>query len=288
MTDGDGIPRMDTSDVQYSRNGIRKLGVRLTPVHDGLSPAPQIEAKPDQQSSRLPLGGAQSSRLPLGGAQSSRLPLGGAQSSHHQGGEALTPALPDHGGAAVIAEEAAFWLLISELEGCDLRVQSEFGALTDAADSTELSLVEVDADLFSPVVTYCDCAPAVAIEQCVLLPAVSDASSIVYNKSSSSRRRIVSGATATGHRLIPLQFKSFFQSLCASRRRLSIYSAYISSVYHSAEFMQPLVLTIIIATHYIVLANKDCAILSICHTGCDPPLRDHYCKPWMSGRETFC
>ena len=48
MTDGDGIPRMDTSDVQYSRNGIGKLGVRLTPVHDGLSPAPQIEAKPDQ------------------------------------------------------------------------------------------------------------------------------------------------------------------------------------------------------------------------------------------------
>ena len=48
MTDGNGIPRMDTSDVQYSRNGIRKIGVRLTPVHDGLSPAPQIEAKPDQ------------------------------------------------------------------------------------------------------------------------------------------------------------------------------------------------------------------------------------------------
>ena len=48
MTDGDGIPRMDTSDVQYSRNGIRKIGVRLTPVHDGLSPAPQMEAKPDK------------------------------------------------------------------------------------------------------------------------------------------------------------------------------------------------------------------------------------------------
>jgi hypothetical protein len=56
----------------------------------------------------------------------------------------------------------------------------------------------------------------------------------------------------------------------------------------TAEFMQPLVLTIIVATHYNVLAIKDCAVLSIWHTGCDPPLRDHYCKPWMSGRETFC
>jgi hypothetical protein len=50
----------------------------------------------------------------------------------------------------------------------------------------------------------------------------------------------------------------------------------------SAEFVPPLVLAIIIAAHYIVLAIKDCAVLSICHTGCDPPLRDHSCKPWMS------
>ena len=53
MTDGDGIPRMDTSDVRYSCNGIRKDGVRLTPVLDGLSPAPQIEAKPDQLPSQV-------------------------------------------------------------------------------------------------------------------------------------------------------------------------------------------------------------------------------------------
>jgi hypothetical protein len=52
----------------------------------------------------------------------------------------------------------------------------------------------------------------------------------------------------------------------------------------SAKFMQPLVLAIIVATHYIVLAIKDCAVLSIYHTGCDPPLRDHSCKPWMSAR----
>jgi hypothetical protein len=186
------------------------------------------------------------------------------------------------------SEEAAFWLLITELEGCDLHVQSEFGALPDAADSNELSLVEVDADLSSPVVTSYDCATAVAIEQFVLLPAMSVESSTAYTGSSSSRRPTVSGATATGHRLIPRQFKSSYQSLCASRRRLSIYSTYISSVYYSAEFLRPLVLTIIIATHCIVLAIKDCAVLSICHTGCDPPLRDHYCKPWMSGRETFC
>ena len=56
----------------------------------------------------------------------------------------------------------------------------------------------------------------------------------------------------------------------------------------SAESMQPLLLAIIVATHYIVLAVKDCAVLSVCHTGCDPPLRDHYCKPWMSAANTLC
>ena len=39
----------------------------------------------------------------------------------------------------------------------------------------------------------------------------------------------------------------------------------------SAEFIQPPVLFLIIATQYVVLAVKDCAVLSICHTGCDPP-----------------
>jgi len=42
----------------------------------------------------------------------------------------------------------------------------------------------------------------------------------------------------------------------------------------SAEFIQPPVLFLIIATQYVVLAVKDCAVLSICHTGCDPPLCD--------------
>ena len=176
------------------------------------------------------------------------------------------------------SEEAAFWLLITELEGCDLHVQSEFGALPNAADSTELSLVEVDADLSSPVVTSYDCATAVANEQCVLLPAMSVESSTAYTGSSSSRRPTVSGATATGHRLIPRQFKSSFQSLCASRRRLSIYSICISTVYHSAELMRLLLIYIIITTQCIVLAIKDCAVLSICHTGCDPPLPAHYAQ----------
>ena len=97
-----------------------------------------------------------------------------------------------------------------------------------------------------------------------------------FSQSSSSRRRTVSGATATGHRLIPRQFKSSFQSLCASRRRLSIYSICISTVYHSAELMRLLLIYIIITAQGIALAVKDCAVLSICHTGCDPPLPAHY------------
>ena len=46
----------------------------------------------------------------------------------------------------------------------------------------------------------------------------------------------------------------------------------------SAEYVQPPVLYLIIATQCTVLAVKDCAVLSICHSGCDPPLRDLYCK----------
>ncbi len=53
----------------------------------------------------------------------------------------------------------------------------------------------------------------------------------------------------------------------------------------SAEFMQPLVLTIIIATQCIVLAVKDCAVLSICHTGCDPPLPAHYSQVIFRGAQ---
>ena len=49
----------------------------------------------------------------------------------------------------------------------------------------------------------------------------------------------------------------------------------------SAAFMLPLDLSIITSQQCIVLAVKDCAVLSICHTGCDPPLRGHYCKPWV-------
>ena len=47
---------------------------------------------------------------------------------------------------------------------------------------------------------------------------------------------------------------------------------------NSAAFMQPLVISIITSQQCIVLAVKDCAVLSICHSGCDPPLRDLYCK----------
>ena len=43
----------------------------------------------------------------------------------------------------------------------------------------------------------------------------------------------------------------------------------------SAAFMLPLDLSIITSQQCIVLAVKDCAVLSICHTGCDPPLRGH-------------
>ena len=56
---------------------------------------------------------------------------------------------------------------------------------------------------------------------------------------------------------------------------------------NSAAFMQPPVLYLIIATQCIVLAVKDCAVLSICHSGCDPPLRDHLCKLWLSPCGTF-
>jgi hypothetical protein len=285
---------------QHDRAGLK-------PVHDDLSPAPQPEAEPDKQPSSTAYTDLEAALEPLAAAACPEVDAEEAAfrllilELEEWCGFDTSAAVSACDLAAVLSPTVSAAMICPHNNDTPPESEDDFGPFAAAvaaalsptvpearpfADkaSTELPLVEVDADLSLLVVTYCDYALAVAIEQCVLLPAVSDASSTLYTESSSSRRRTVSGAKATGHRLIPRQFKSSFQSLCASRRRLSIYSTYISSVYHSAEFMQPLVLTIIIATHCIVLAIKDCAVLSIYHTGCDPPLRDHYCKPWMSAR----
>jgi hypothetical protein len=68
-----------------------------------------------------------------------------------------------------------------------------YGPFEDEA-STELPLVKVDADLSSPVVTSYDCATAVAIEQCSLLPAMSDASSAACTDQEAALEPLVAAA----------------------------------------------------------------------------------------------
>ncbi len=72
-----------------------------------------------------------------------------------------------------------------------------YGPFEDEA-GTELPIVNVDADLSLPVVTYCGCAPAVAIEQCVLLPAMSDESSTVHTDQEAVLELLVAAACPEG------------------------------------------------------------------------------------------
>ena len=324
MTDGDGIPRMDTSDVRYSCNGIRKDGVRLTPVLDGFSPAPQMEAKPDQlQVNHItyePHDRVRGRHYPESGGKSrtayiisQRNEIEGLRAAgayvdadimdealqqfiwssvvghyHHHDRADLKPvhdnlspapqpeaepdkqpsstaytdleAAPEPLAAAacseVDSEEAAFWLLISELEGCDLHVQSELGALREASCACTFS-----------------CLP-VAVRKC--------GTQKKKKKKLNSKEALPSKEVYSGFNVSSVQRFAVPRKQTVPSRDMAV------GISSSAEFVQPLVLTVIVATHYTVLAIKDCAVLSICHTGCDPPLRDHYCKPWMSGRETFC
>jgi hypothetical protein len=87
----------------------------LNPVHDDLSPAPQLEAEPDKQPSSTAYTDLEAALEPLAAAACSE----------------------------VDSEEAAFWLLISELEGCDLHVQSELGALREASCACTFSCLPV-------------------------------------------------------------------------------------------------------------------------------------------------
>jgi hypothetical protein len=303
MTDGDGIPRMDTSDVQYSRNGIRKLGVRLTPVHDGLSPAPQIEAKPDQlqvnyitykphdrvRGRHYPESGGKSrtayiisQRNEIEGLRAAGAyvyvdadimeaalqqfiwsSVAGHYHHHdrhwHRAGvkpvhDDLSPAPqpeaePDKQPSStaytdleaafeplaaaacseVDSEEAAFWLLISELEGCDLQVQSEFGALQEASCACTFS-----------------CLP-VADRKC---------GKKKKKQKLNSKEALPSKEAYSGFNV------SSVQRFAVPRKRTMPSRDMAVGISSSSEFMQPLVLTIIMATHYIVLAIKDCAVLS--------------------------
>jgi hypothetical protein len=203
----------------------------LKPVHDNLSPAPQPEAEPDKQPSSTVYTDLEAAFEPLAAA-----------------------ACPE-----VDSEEAAFWLLISELEGCDLHVQSEFGALQEASCACTFS-----------------CLP-VAVRKCGTQKKKKKKKQNLNSKEALPSKEAYSGFNVSSVQRFAVPRKQTVPS-----RDMAV------GISSSAEFMQPLVLTIIIATHYIVLAIKDCAVLSIWHTGCDPPLRDHYCKPWMSGCDTFC
>jgi len=324
MTDGDGIPRMDTSDVLYSCNGIRKLGVRLTPVHDGLSPAPQSEAKPDQlQVNHItyePHDRVRGRHYPESGGKSRTAYI----ISQHNEIEGLRAA-----GAYVdadIMDEALRQFIWSSVTGhyhhhdrADLKPvhdslspapqpeaepdkQPSSTAYTDLEAALEplaaAACPEVDAEeaafrlLISELEEWCgfNTSAAVSAPDQTAAETVSGKEAVrKCGKPKKKKKKKLNSKEALPSKELYSGFNvSSVQRFAVPRKQTVPSRDMAVGISSSAEFMQPLVLAIIVATHYIVLAIKDCAVLSICHTGCDPPLRDHYCKPWMSGRETFC
>jgi len=323
MTDGDGIPRMDTSDVQYYRNGIRKLGVRLTPVHDGFSPAPQMEAKPVQlQVNHItydPHDRVRGRHYPESGGKS-RTAYIISQRNEIEGLRAA--------GAYVdadIMDEALHQFIWSSVLGhyhhhdrADLKPvhdnlspapqpeaepdkQPSSTAYTDLEAALEplaaAACPEVDAEeaafqrLIFELEEWCDYNTSAAVSACDQAAAETVSGKEAVRKCGTQKKKKKQNLNSK-EALPSKEAYSGFNISSVQRfavpRKQTVSSRDIAVGISSTAEMQPLVLAIIIATHYIVLAIKDCAVLSICHTGCDPPLRDHYCKPWMSGRETFC
>ena len=135
--------------------------------------------------------------------------------------------------------------------------------------------------------TYYDSTTAVDVEQCVLLPAVSDASSTAYTDQEAAPEPLAVAAcpevdskeaiVSVADEHVPVkEVESRFdissvQSFAVMGKRTMPSRDVAVEVLSSAEFMQPLVLSIIIATQCLVLAVRHCAVLSICHAGCDPP-----------------
>jgi hypothetical protein len=203
---------------------------------------------------------------------------------------------------AVVLEEEAFCLLISELEGCE--VQSEKLHCKEAPPSKKkysgfhLSIEQcvheqqheqlevephkehvdltVETDQTLPVVSAKDGATAVAIEQPLASKKAFCACAFNFlpvavpvNKCG---RYIQRGQKLNSDEALPsMDANSAFNISCV--RHFAVLRKP-----DSAAFMPPPVLFLIVATQCIVLAVNDCDVLSDCHSGCDPPLRDHYFK----------
>ena len=326
MTDGDGIPRMDTSDVLNSRYGIRRIGVGLTPVHDGLSPAPQMEAKPDQLQvnhiTYVTHDRVRGRHYPESGGKS-RTAYIISQRNEIEGLRAA--------GAYVdadIMDEALQQFIWSSVTGhyhhhdcADLKPvhddlspapqpeaepdkQPSSTAYTDLEAALEplaaAACPEVDAEeaafrlLIFELEEWCSYNTSAAVSACDQAAAETVSGKEAVRKCGTQKKKKKKKKNLNSKEALPSKeaYSSFnvssVQRFAVPRKQTVPSRDMAVGISSSAEFMQPLVLAIIVATHYIVLAIKDCAVLSICHTGCDPPLRDHHCKPWLSERETFC
>jgi hypothetical protein len=286
----------------------------LTPVHDDLSPAPQLEVETDKQQFKSSPG--------VGGAQQ-QFTLTTITQNLKERAQKMNNPTPR--GASVRPEDRfldELYAMVNyarefDQDGLDIIADIMRDRIRDIVRDSDLSAteqsvvlkgfisvsykpIEDNAGTVPPIVTVEDAqslpvmstkdsATAVAIEQAL----ASEAASCAYTfqglpvavrkcgtlkkkkkQKLNSKEALPSAEANSG-------FINIGQRFAVPRKQtVSSRDMAVGIFLNSAAFMQPLVISIITSQQCIVLAVRLCAVLSVWHTGCDPPLRDLYCKRW--------
>ena len=285
----------------------------LPPVHDDLSPAPQLEVETDKQQFKSSPG--------VGGAQQQFTLTTITQNLKERAQKMINPTPR---GASVRPEDRfldELYAMVNyarelDQDGLDIIADIMRDRIRDIVRDSDLSAteqsvvlkgfisvsykpIEHNAGTVPPIVTVEDAqslpvmstknsATAVAIEQalaseaasCVCtfscLPvAVRKCGTIKKKQKLNSKEALPSKEAYSGFNVSSVQRFAVPRKQTVSSRDMAV-----GIFLDAAAFMQPLVISIITSQQCIVLAVRLCAVLSVWHTGCDPPLRDLYCKRW--------
>ena len=168
-------------------------------------------------------------------------------------------------------------------------ISASYGPVEDNA-GTVPPIVTVEADQSLPVMSTKDSATAVAIKQALASKEAPCACTfsclpVAVRKGGKPKKKKKKQKLNSKEALPSAEAHSGFintgQRFAVPHKQTVSSRDMAVGISSSAAFMLPLDLSIITSQRCIVLPVKDCAVLSICHTGCDPPLRGHYCKPWV-------
>ena len=280
----------------------------LTPVHDDLSPAPQLEVETDKQQFNLTT--ITQNLKERARKMINPKPRGVAVRPEDRFLDELYAMVNyarelDQDGLDIMADimrdRIRDIVRDSDLSATEQSVvlkgfiSVSYGPVEDNA-GTVPPIVTVEADQSLPVASTKDGAAAVAIELALAPEEASCACTFScrpvavrkcgkkkkkQKQKLNSKEALPSKEAYSGFNVSSVQRFAVPREQTMPSRDMAV------DISRSAEFMQPPVLYLIIATQCIMLAVQDCAVLSICHSGCDPPLRDHYCKLWLSARGTF-